>query len=75
MVPPILSTGLYVITTAGDRLDILAQQYYSNKDLWLILSIANVGLPQNSLYIPTGTQFRIPMGLQDILMKYDFLNS
>ena len=72
---PLSPNDLYVITTIGDRLDLLAQQYYNDKSLWWILSIANVGLSQNSLYIPTGTQFRIPTGIQNILTAYDILNS
>ena len=72
---PLSPSDIYVMTGEGDRLDLLAQQYYNDKSLWWILSIANVGLSQNSLYIPTGTQFRIPTGIQNILTAYDILNS
>ena len=71
---PLSSTDIYLITVDGDRLDLLADQYYGNKDLWWIISSANVDLPQNSLYIPNGTQLRIPIEVNNILASYDILN-
>ena len=35
----------------------------------------NSGLAQNSLYIPTGTQLRLPTSIQDILSNYNELNN
>ena len=64
---PLSPNDIYVITTEGDSLDMLAQQFYKDKSLWWVLSIANVGLSQNSLYLPAGTQLRIPTNLQRIL--------
>lgn len=65
----------YVITTAGDRFDILAQQYYDDSSLWWIISTANPQLEQNSLYITPGTQIRIPFNPSDIVSRYKALNS
>ena len=65
---------IYVITTEGDSLDVLAQQFYSDKSLWWVLSIANSGLSQNSLYIPVGSQLRVPIGIQNILSSYRAIN-
>ena len=72
---PYSSNDIYVITGAGDRLDMLAHQFYNDQSLWWVISIANTVLEQNSLYIPFGTQLRIPVDLQDILGLYDKLNS
>lgn len=52
---------IYVITNSGDRLDLLAQQFYGDSSLWWVISIANTNLSQNSLFIPEGTQLRIPI--------------
>lgn len=65
----------YVITTEGDRFDILAQQYYEDSSLWWIISTANPQLHQNSLYITPGTQIRIPFNPSDIIIRYRALNS
>jgi hypothetical protein len=72
---PLSSNDIYVITTEGDSLDILAQQFYKDKSLWWILSIANSDLSQNSLYIPVGSQLRIPMDIQKILENYNVINN
>lgn len=72
---PLSPDDIYVITTEGDSLDVLAQQFYKDKSKWWILSIANVGLAQNSLYIPVGTQLRIPTNVQSIMSSYVALNS
>lgn len=71
---PLSVNDIYVITTVGDRFDLLAQQYYGDSSLWWIISIANETLPQNSLYIPVGTQLRIPFNPTEIIASYTFLN-
>jgi hypothetical protein len=72
---PLSLNDIYVITTAGDRLDLLANQYYQDSSLWWIISLANEDLPQNSLYLPLGTQLRIPSNVNSILNSYNELNS
>jgi hypothetical protein len=67
---PLSESDVYVITTDGDRFDTLAQQYYQDSSLWWIISIANTDLKQNSLFIPVGTQLRIPTNLTSILDSY-----
>jgi hypothetical protein len=39
-----------------------------------MISSANENLPQNSLYIPVGTQLRIPSNTSEILTNYRSLN-
>jgi hypothetical protein len=72
---PLSESDLYVITTDGDRFDTLAQQFYQDSSLWWIVSIANTDLKQNSLFIPVGTQLRIPTNLTSILDSYFNLNN
>ena len=72
---PVSPDDIYVVTVFGDRLDLLAQQYYSDSTLWWIISIANTFLEQDSIFIPTGTQIRIPVEVNQILTSYRNLNS
>ena len=72
---PLSPNDIYVITTEGDSLDVLAQQFYGDKSLWWVLSIANTDLSQNSLYPPVGSQLRVPSNIQDILSTYDTINN
>lgn len=72
---PLSLEDIYVYTTQGDRFDILAQQYYSDSSLWWVISSANSDLPQNSYYIPEGTQIRIPQNITQVLSLFDSLNS
>ncbi len=72
---PLSLSDIYVITNEGDRLDLLAFQYYSDSSSWWIISISNPNLPQNSLYLSPGTQLRIPLNYADILASYNSLNS
>lgn len=80
---PLSPTDIYVISTIGDRFDTLAQQFYNNSSYWWIISIANTGnigtslstnLSQDSLYIPTGIQIRIPLTTDTIIQNFNALN-
>jgi phage tail protein X len=66
---------IYVITTQGDRLDLLAQQYYGDTTLYWIISAANDNLTKNSLFIPEGTQVRIPTNTGQVITQFNILNS
>ena len=71
---PLDITDIYVISTIGDRFDILAQQYYNDPSLWWIISIANPELPQNSYYPPLGYQLRIPQNIASVITQFNQLN-
>ena len=71
---PLSVDDIYVETTIGDRFDLLSQQYYGDSSLWWIISTANESLPQNSLYIPVGSQIRIPSNPATILTSYNIIN-
>ena len=69
-------SDIYVITTAGDRFDTLALQYYKDSSLWWVISIANTSqLPQNSLVIPEGLQIRIPAFYAGVVSAFNTINS
>ena len=67
---PETSEDIYLITTAGDRYDILAQQFYGNTDYWWIIAAAN-NSTRDSLYIEPGVQIRVPQPRNRVLTIYD----
>jgi phage tail protein X len=71
---PLSENDIYVITGEGDRLDLLANQFYKDTTLWWIISIANRELNQGSMYLPVGMQIRIPQNISDIISRYNKLN-
>lgn len=64
----------YVITTVGDRYDILAQQFYRDASLWWIIASANPMNKSDSLVPTPGEQLRIPANPNGIISKYEQLN-
>ena len=50
---------VYIITVIGDRLDILADEYYGDPSLWWYIALANSILP-TSYAIEPNTRLRIP---------------
>ena len=64
---------LYIISTQGDRLDLLANQYYSDRNLWWIIAVAN-NLNDASLSIEIGKQLRIPGNISVILSDLEKIN-
>ena len=67
-------SDIYIYTTAGDRFDTLAEQYYGDSSLWWVISIANEKLIQNSLTTKIGSQIRIPSNPRPILAEYEVIN-
>lgn len=66
-------SDIYVETSFGDRLDIISYDYYKSVDYYWVLIVAN-NLPGDSIFVPPGTQLRIPASLDRILQDYDILN-
>jgi hypothetical protein len=65
----------YAITTDGDRLDLLAQQFYGDVNLWWIIASGNPDIiPQNSLSIPVGREIRIPYNVSLAKSLFNTLN-
>ena len=70
LLPPTIEksdTDIYVVTQVGDRLDLLAQQYYNQAELWWIIVSANPSLRKDSLFLEPGIQLRIPANFNDVL--------
>jgi hypothetical protein len=67
------SSDVYVITTVGDRLDILANTYYNNPTLWRIIASAN-NISKDSVFVTPGTQIRIPMDLGAFKTEFNKIN-
>jgi hypothetical protein len=70
---PISGNDQYVMTTIGDRLDLIAYDAYKDVNLWWIIASAN-NLPGDSLVPPIGEQLRIPADIQSIINNYDSVN-
>lgn len=71
---PLSENDIYVITVFGDRLDILAQQYYGDSSLYWVISSANNNLRKDSLFIEEGTQIRIPTDVGTVVNNFNLLN-
>lgn len=71
---PFSETDDYIITTIGDRLDLLAYTYYNDSELYWIIYLANDNLSKGSIYIKPGTQLRVPTNINDIIKQYNEIN-
>lgn len=65
---PRQSDDIYVVSTANDRLDLLAWKYYQNSTYWWIIAAANTELRSDSLNLTIGTQVRIPKNFQSVIL-------
>lgn len=74
-VPAESTQDYYVISTFGDRFDILANEYYSDSSLWYIIAAANPHIRRDSIIIPEGQQIRIPLPLSNVLSTIKSQNS
>ena len=66
---------IYVETEYGDRVDVLAYQFYNDASLWWIITTANPGkLRRDSYVCPAGLQIRIPLDPNPIIDEFDRIN-
>jgi hypothetical protein len=63
----------YLMTTLGDRLDLLARKYYGDVGYWWIIAEANA-IGKGNMAIPVGMQLRVPTDISQILSEYRTLN-
>lgn len=68
-IPPESAEDYYVISTLGDRFDILAKEYYGSDRYWYILAAANPQVRRDTLQIEPGIQLRIPLPLNKVLIS------
>lgn len=68
---PLKESDLYVLTDFGDRLDLLAYQFYQDVSLYWIIASANPDkINYGSLFVTEGTQLRIPIEVSEIISSY-----
>ena len=63
----------YIISEAGDRLDLLAKKYYNDTSMWWVIAIAN-NLNDANFFVKEGLQLRIPSDTSTILNNLDKIN-
>lgn len=72
-IPP-TADDLYIISTVGDRYDILALKFYGDPKLWWIIASAN-NFNKTSLVLEPGVQIRIPANKQKAIELFNSVNS
>ena len=73
-IPP-REDDIYIITTSEDRLDLLANSFYNDSDLWWIIAIANPNkIKGDSIRLKSNLQIRIPQDSQLILHRFEQIN-
>ena len=63
----------YIISEAGDRLDLLANKYYNDKTKWWIIATAN-NINDATFYVEPGIQLRIPSDVNAVMNSLEKLN-
>ncbi len=72
---PLSVNDLYITTTVGDRLDLLADEFLNNVDLWWIITTANPDIiRRDSFNLRPGMEIRIPDNVQGIIEEFEALN-
>lgn len=71
---PLSEDDIYIITTEGDRFDILAQQFYGDSSLWWVIPAANSNTKRGTLFPETGIQLRIPANKEQVINLYESVN-
>ena len=70
---PYDDNDIYIISVAGDRLDLLSNDYYNNvDDYWIIIAANN--LPGDSIFVKPNTQLRIPVRTTEAKQAFNNLN-
>ena len=74
---PLSVDDIYVTATIGDRLDILADQFYRDVDLWWVITTANPDvIRRDSFNLTPGAQIRIPdpSRISTIIRSFEQIN-
>ena len=71
---PLSENDNYIISTLGDRLDLLALDFYGDTTFWWVIASANA-LSGDSLYIEPGLQIRIPNDISAVINEYKYINT
>tara|TARA_R100000030_G_scaffold11969_1_gene8035 strand:+ start:1455 stop:1757 length:303 start_codon:yes stop_codon:yes gene_type:complete len=72
---PIKNSDVFITPTYGDRLDLLAKEYYNDTSLWWIIAQANGIKGYTALYTKNFKgELRIPTQIQDIINEFQKIN-
>ncbi len=72
---PQQENDIYAITEWGDRFESLAFQFYGDVTLWWVIAISNPNIVDfSSIFIPVGSQIRIPQNISPIIDSFNELN-
>ena len=72
---PLSINDIYIITNDGDRLDLLANQFYQDVDMWWIIATANPGIVKRDTFnLKPGSEIRIPTNPQGVMQEFEELN-
>lgn len=72
---PLSINDTYVITVMGDRLDLMADQFYGDTRLWWIIAQANPdNIRRDSYSVSAGLEIRIPRRINNILNSFKKIN-
>ena len=74
---PLSTDDIYATTLVGDRLDLIADQFYKDVDLWWVITTANPDvIRRDSFNLKPGLQIRIPSPnrITSILRSFEQLN-
>jgi len=72
-IPP-TEDDTYIISTNGDRYDLLANSFYNDPKLWWIIASANNATADN-LALEPGIQIRIPANKDKCIALFNTYNS
>lgn len=67
---PKSNNDIYVVTQGGDRLDTLANDFYSDSSLWWIIAAAN-NIHDAPFAVSDGTTLRIPENYTEIISNFN----
>ena len=72
---PLSSNDIYILTTVGDRLDSLANQFYNDVRLWWIIANVNPQIIKRDSYsLKPNLEVRIPSNITQILKSFEQIN-
>ena len=78
--PPMVDktdTDIYIITVFGDRLDLIAFDYYGDPTAWWVIASANPDVIKynGSLAVQPGLQLRVPQNSANVQQIYETQNA
>ena len=72
---PLSPDDIYIVSKIGDRLDLLANDFYGDSRYWWIISRANCDkIKTDSFFIDPGLQIRIPSNITQAYEKFTRIN-